>query len=107
MLKFIVAAIAIAAAAPAVAGPVGAGEEQVTATVNVADLDLAKPGDAARLDRRIRQAAVQVCGEAPTRNLALVTAVQGCQKEAIGRAKAEVTLAMRGGGNQMVTLRAE
>jgi UrcA family protein len=94
-----------AAAAPAAAMPAWPGEEVTSVVVSFAGLDLSKRADAARLDRRIRAAAVEVCGTVPTRDLAFAPGVAGCQKEAISRAKAEVTLAMRGGGTQVATLR--
>jgi UrcA family protein len=103
------AVLAAAAVSPAAAAtPVAAGQEQASVAVSYAGLDLAKPADAARLDRRIRMAAQAVCGDNPLRDVTVSPAVQECEKEAVARARGQVGLAMRsGGGSQVVALRSE
>lgn len=96
-------AAALAAAAPAT--PAAAQTEQSSVVVRVADLDVSNPADAARLDLRLRNAAREVCGDADPRNLSLSAQASGCQTEAIARARAEVTLAMRSGGTRVIALR--
>ncbi len=64
---------AAAAAAPAIAGAAAPGDVITESTVvHFCDLDLNKPGDAARLYSRIRHAAASVCpstwGDSPQRD---------------------------------------
>lgn len=105
MIKTLTLAGAAALAASALATPAAAQLEQGSVLVRVADLDMANPADAARLDLRLRNAAREVCGDADPRNLSLAAQTSGCQTEAIARARAEVTLAMRSGGTRVVALR--
>jgi UrcA family protein len=94
MFKTLTVLGAAALAAAALATPAAA-QEQTSVIVRVGDLDLSKPSDAARLDMRLRAAAREVCGDADPRDLGLSALTQNCQIEAVTRAKAEVTLAMR------------
>lgn len=106
LIQIALGAAILAAAAPAVAAP-AAGTEESSVVVSYAGLDLSRPSDAARLDRRIRAAVRQVCGEIPNRDLGLVASVQACQTEATQRASAGKALAMRGGGDgRVLTLHA-
>jgi UrcA family protein len=50
-------------------------------TVRYADLDLTSPAGRARLDRRIEAAVREVCGEAPSFDLARRHAVRQCLTE--------------------------
>jgi UrcA family protein len=105
MIKTLTLLGAAALAASALAGPAAAQAEPSSVLVRVSDLDLSRPADAARLDLRLRNAAREVCGDADARNLSLSAQTSGCQAEAIARARAEVTLAMRHGGARVVAVR--
>jgi UrcA family protein len=95
-------AVALAASAlPVAAAPV----DQGRIAVSYAGLDLSNPADAARLALRLRSAAREVCGSADPRDLRLAAGVDGCQHEAIARARADVELAMRAGGIRVVAVR--
>jgi len=84
-------AAAAAAAAAAVAAPAAAAQaEEASVTIDFADLDLATDQGAARLDRRIRKAASDVCGPMASRSVVEVQSIQRCRNGAISGAKGEV-----------------
>jgi len=65
-------------------------DEAMSVDVKIADLDLGSASDRARLDRRIRQAAGQICGAEP-RGLELRGAHRACMGEVL--TDAEIKLA--------------
>lgn len=81
-----------AAAAAVVAAPAAAAqaEEAASVIVNTADLDLTSERDVTRLDRRIRNAAAQVCGNAGNRSIAANDLVGRCRGAAIEGVGGEV-----------------
>ena len=93
----VLGALVATAATVAFATPAAAQTEDRSVTVSIAGLDPANPADAARLDRRLRAAAREVCGpdqknDAHAHGLALA-----CEKVALSRANADVQVALRGG----------
>jgi UrcA family protein len=73
------------AAAPAPEAPVGHGQ----ATVRLADLDLARPGDSARLERRLEKAALAACGayDGSVRMMKMAVARSDCYRETLAEAR--------------------
>jgi UrcA family protein len=94
-------ALAATAATLAIATPVSAQEEVRSATVSFAGLDLAKPADAARLDRRLQAAARQVCGPNEDADIRAHRDRVACEKTALSRGRADVQLALRGSGTEV------
>jgi UrcA family protein len=72
-------------AAPAYAQPV----ETLSVSINTADLDLGSADDRARLDRRVRQAAGQICGAQP-RGADLRADFQRCRGEVLSDAELKI-----------------
>ncbi|HEX8443089.1 MAG TPA: UrcA family protein [Allosphingosinicella sp.] len=64
--------------------------EQAKERVQIADLDLSRASDRAKLDGRIRQAVNTACGDASTVDLAGANAIRRCSVEARGLAQAQV-----------------
>jgi UrcA family protein len=96
-------AMAATAAMLAFATPAAAQtEDQVT--VSFADLDLARPADAARLDRRLLAAAEKVCGPDDSRDYRIHRQSMACQKTALSRANSDVRVALRGNAGTEVAL---
>jgi UrcA family protein len=84
------AAATLAFAAPAQAA---AGQEDAV-TVRIADLDLADPADAAVLDRRVKAAARELCGDVPGRDLDMQKIVRTCHDEVLANARQDVGAAL-------------
>jgi UrcA family protein len=97
-------ALAATAATVAFATPAVAQEETRSTIVSFAGLDLTKPADAARLDRRLRIAARQVCESGERATLRVVQEVRDCETAALAHARADVQLALRGGTGSQVAL---
>ena len=106
MLKILTAlggaALAASLSAPAAASPA---DDETKVAVSYAGLDLSKPADAARFERRIRTAARTVCSEAPMVDLGVAARVQECEDSAVARAKADLQVALRAGGERVLALR--
>ena len=105
MLPIILFAAAAASAAPAAdrGGPVLDGD-RLTQRVSYRDLDLSRPEGAATLQRRLRQAASQVCPEQPS--VALVGTlmqVRRCQRTALATAQPQVLAAIAAAGQRSGT----
>lgn len=79
-------ALAIAALGLGLAGTVHAGGKAPSVTVQVADLDVAKPAGAIALYQRLRAAAYSVCGYPVTGDLAAKASARLCVDETIHRA---------------------
>jgi UrcA family protein len=87
--------------APAQAAPA---DEGVTVTLD--GLNPADPADAARIDRRIRNAARDLCGSQAIQPLQLMQKAAACEKAAVADAHSAVELAAsRQGGPFRLTLR--
>lgn len=96
-IKLTVAAVAMALSAPAFA----ANDSVDTAVVQYSDLDLSSARGVDRLQRRINQAAKQVCGEVPARELALRQEVIACQTNAIAKASAQLRPILAAAGSDV------
>jgi UrcA family protein len=72
-------------AAPALAEPA----DLVSVDVRVADLDLGTQLGRDRLDRRVRQAAGQICGQQP-RSVAMQVDYQRCRSEVLDDAQVKI-----------------
>ncbi len=88
----LVAALALCAAAPAFAAPV---YETRTVTVSTAGLDLATAQGVATLEKRIRHAAVQACGEPDMKNPEDLGAIHTCRVKAMQGARAQIQHAVQ------------
>jgi UrcA family protein len=88
------AALALTAGTLALSTPLHAAPADEQVRVRTGDLDLSDSGDAARLERRLRAAARQICGWVPVADLNMQKQVAGCQDEAIANARDEAALAM-------------
>jgi UrcA family protein len=88
MIKhFVLPALALACAAPAMAEP-------VSVAVPYGDLDLSKDADRKTLDARLERAARKLCGgSAPRRSLVRMEGWRSCLAEARSSYKAQVEVA--------------
>lgn len=94
------AALALTAGTLALSTPVHAApaEEQEQVKVKTGDLDLTSASGVARLDRRVRAAARQICGTVPATDLNMQRQVAGCQQAVLDNAREDVALALRAAG---------
>jgi UrcA family protein len=97
-------ATAATAATLAFATPASAQPDDQAVTVSLAGLDLSNPGDAARLDLRLRAAARSVCGPDQGYDLRIHRQAKACEKSAIARARSDVQVALRGTSGTEVAL---
>lgn len=100
MLKPLAGALALALlAAPALAAAPTTPADVATAAVRISDLDLSRPSDAARLEKRVKAAAMSVCGAEPFSAAMVKRTVQqsDCYRETLAQAStsARVALASR------------
>jgi UrcA family protein len=100
MLKPLAGALALALlAAPALAAAPTTPADVATAAVRISDLDLSNPSDAARLDKRVKVAAMSVCGAERFSATAVKRAVvqSDCYRDTLAQAstKAQLALASR------------
>ena len=79
-------ALLAAAASFALAAPVAA-QDDVTAEVDVSDLDPSDPANAAEIDRRIATAARRVCGAPDARTVTAIARVETCRVSAATRVR--------------------
>jgi UrcA family protein len=89
--KILAATTLVAAAIPATAAPVEAGQ---SVAVHFGDLDLTTDAGVSRLNRRINNAARQACGTADIRDLRAMSMINNCRDIALGNASKEVELAV-------------
>lgn len=97
MLKPLTGALALALlAAPAMAAAPSNPADVATAAVRIGDLDMSNPSDAARLDKRLRLAAMSVCGAERFSAVSVKRAVvqSGCYRSTLAQASTKVQLAM-------------
>lgn len=100
------AAAAVTAGAVALAVPAQAAPAEDSVTISLAGLNLADPANAARIDRRIRNAARQVCGSDLVQPIGLMEKAAACEKSVVADAHNSVELAAaRQGGPFRLTLR--
>lgn len=93
MLTIIAVSTALAlAAGAAVAAPAGYG----STVVRVGDLDLGRPADVERLQRRLETAALEVCGAhaGSVRMVKQAVARSDCYRETLAQASAQVRTGM-------------
>lgn len=99
-----VLAIGLAAASPAVAN-----DDAVSVPVALADLDLSKPADAARLRTRLGRAATAACATPGTQGVHARQAFGACRSAALGkanlRAERAIAAANVSGGAKIKTAR--
>ena len=100
----VLGAMAATAATLAFATPAAAQTEDRSVTVSIADLNLANPSDAVRLDYRLQAAARQVCGPDQGADTKARQQMSDCQTIALRRAKAQVEVALRGGTSKTIAL---
>jgi UrcA family protein len=106
MIKILTALGAAALAASALCTPAAASPvDQTKVVVSYKGLDLANPADAARLERRLREAARAVCSDAPILDLSLAGEIEACRAEVMSRARADMQVAIRSGGGRVLALR--
>jgi UrcA family protein len=99
------AAAALAAVTVAVATPAFA-QENDSVAISVADLDLSDPGDSARFERRVRQAARTLCGDHQLQTLDMRGITQACHDSVISNARADAQVALaKNSGPFRLTLR--
>jgi UrcA family protein len=100
-------AAAVTAGAVALAVPAHAASAEDKVTISLAGLNLADPANAARIDRRIRNAARQVCGSDLIQPIGLMEKAAACEKSVVADAHNSVEIAAaRQGGPFRLTLRA-
>jgi UrcA family protein len=97
LIRTILAAAALAGAAPVLAEP-------VTVAVPHADLDLTREAGRKTLDQRVARAAQKVCGPIGTRDLARVAAHEACVAEARATAQPQVELALNAANARRVAV---
>ncbi len=92
------AAVAVTIGAFSLTAPAEAASIEDGITVSLAGLDPADPGDADRIDRRIRNAARDLCGSQMLQPVRMMQQAAACEKAALaeGRAAAELAAARQG-----------
>jgi UrcA family protein len=101
IMRFVLPALALACAAPAVAEP-------ATVAVPYGDLDLTKDAGRATLDARLDRAARKVCGGvAPLRDLERMQAWRECLAEARAGYRDQVELALNAANARRVAVLAD
>ena len=100
------AAAALTVAAFALTAPAHAAPADEGVTIALDGLNPADPADAARIERRIRNAARDLCGSQAIQPVGLMHKAAACEKSAIADAQSAVELAAaRQGGPFRLTLR--
>ena len=74
--------------------------DEQTISVSIADLDLSTPKGTARLERRVRYAARQICGWDSGLTLGLKRKVAECHEQVIASAQDDVDLAIQRSGQR-------
>ena len=92
------AALALTAGTLALSTPVHAAPIEEQVEVKTSDLDLSSAKGVARLDRRVRAAAREICGTVPVTDLNMQRQVAGCQQAVLDNARKDVALALRAAG---------
>lgn len=89
-----IAAAALTAGTLALSTPVRAAEGEDSVTVNFSDLDVGTAAGKARFDRRVRNAAREMCGWVQFQPLDIQTKVVSCHKDVIADAQAGLETAL-------------
>jgi UrcA family protein len=84
--------------------PACAAEADQEVTVALSDLDLSTSADQAKLDRRVKLAARQLCGDVPVLDFRQASVVSACRNQAIENARADVQIARNAAGTRMARL---
>jgi UrcA family protein len=90
--------LSLLALAASLSPAVAASREDVTAEVNVADLNLANAEDQARLDSRVKSAAHKICSSGFRVTAAVRAAELRCIETALASVKPQVELAVAKAG---------
>ena len=99
------AAVALTAGTVAFSSaPANAAEADHEVSVAIGDLDLSSRSDQAKLDRRVKLAARQLCGDASPVDFRQHAVVTACQTQAVENAHADVQLARSGTGTRIARL---
>ena len=93
-----IAALALTAGTLALSTPVHAAPAEEQVAVKTGDLDLSSAEGVARLDRRVRAAAREICGVVPVTDLNMQRQVADCQQAVLDNARDDVALALRAAG---------
>ena len=102
------AAAALTAGTVAFAVPAQAAPADDNVTISLDGLNPADPADAARIDRRIRNAARDACGSQRIQPVRLMQVASDCEKAMVANARSDVELAAaRRGGPFRLTLRTQ
>lgn len=100
------AAIAITVGAFALTAPAQAAPADEGVTITLDGLNPADPADSAHIERRIRNAARDLCGSWRIQPVGLMSKAAACEKAAVAEAQTAVELAAaRQGGPFRLTLR--
>jgi UrcA family protein len=100
------AAAALTVGAFALTAPAHAASADEGVTISLDGLDPADPADAGRIDRRIRNAARDLCGSQQLQPVRFMQQAAACEKAAVAEARTAVELAAsRQGGPFRLTLR--
>lgn len=100
------AALALTAGTFALTAPAHAAPADEGVTVALDGLNPADPADAARIERRIRNAARDLCGSQAIQPVPLMHKADACEKAVVADARSAVELAAaRQGGPFRLTLR--
>ena len=100
------AAVAITVGAFALTAPAQAAPADEGVTITLDGLNPADPADSARIERRIRNAARDLCGSQMIQPVGLMSKAAACEKAAVAEAQTAVELAAaRQGGPFRLTLR--
>jgi UrcA family protein len=101
------AAVALTGATLAAGTSASAQGIEDSVKVRYGDLDLSSTSGAARFERRLRNAAKEVCGE-ETRDLLINEAVHACQARAMANARSDLQVAIATkAGSRTVALRTD
>jgi UrcA family protein len=98
MIRSIILSAILSSSIIGVAAPCFA-QEEVSATVSYADLNLGSKEGAAVLERRIANAVSEVCGTADPRDLAVIAEVRKCQAKAWSGARPKMEQAIASFGS--------
>jgi len=101
LMRIVLPALALAAAAPALAQP-------VSVAVPYGDLDLTKQAGRATLDARLERAARRICGTlGPVRDVARIREWRACRAEARASYEAQVQVALDAANARRVAVLAD
>lgn len=101
-----IAALAMTAGLIAAAAPAQAAPADETVTISLAGLNPGDPADSDRVERRIRNAARDVCGSSLRQPVKMMQRAADCEKSVMAEAQGAVEIAAaRQGGPFRLTLR--